>query len=143
MAGIITSAPMSNVPTALIPRATIKATKNKKMKLFLATFVPEDFARSDDIVLRMNPLEISFITIIITMEKTNARIASRRVTLVMSPNKASNISSWGVIKIPIAKENVKNKPTRDSVDSSVLVSISQMPIIPMSNVQNAPRKGLT
>ncbi len=62
--------------------------------------------------------------------------------LVMSPNNASNSSGSGVIKIPRAKLNAKNIPTRVSDDNSVLLSKNHMPTIAKNKAVKAPKNGL-
>ena len=53
-AGIITSAPISKVPTTLIPKATIKATNKRKIKSIFLVCIPTDSARSSEIVPKIN-----------------------------------------------------------------------------------------
>src|SRR3989344_8687742 len=75
-------------------------------------------------------------------EKVMAIIASDAEVLEMSPNKASRSSGSGVMIKPIAKLKVKNMPTKVSVESLVLFSISQIKIMLANKAAKAPKKGL-
>ena len=142
IAGIITKAPINNVPTALMPTATMAATRSMKIKLVFSTLILVDLARSGDRVAKINFLEIASMIPITKRDKAMANTVSNNEIFEISPNSASRSSSSGVISKPMASETVKNRPTSDSVESWVLFSMNQIPITPRNKAPKAPKKGL-
>ena len=75
-AGIITSAPISKVPTNLTPKATTIPTKKRYIRLIFFIGIPADFANSSDIKPNIIFLDIKNVITIMIIDNTIANIPS-------------------------------------------------------------------
>ena len=141
-AGTMTKAPIKNTPVTLSPKATTIATKRRNKRFILETLIPMDWASCLEITLKVNPRYIRNMVKSITAVRAMVIRASAGLILVISPNNASSSSGSGVIKIPRARLNAKNTPTKVSEGSSVFFSRNHMPIIVKNKAAKAPKKGL-